>query len=93
MQLLVSGIGRIEAKSGCQNCHISRDVSAENRLHYSETWAAENEFRQHVQSEEFLRVLTAMDMCSEEPSIVIGNLSGHTGLTYLQELCDRREAG
>jgi hypothetical protein len=27
-----------------------------------------------------------MDMCCEEPQVVIGNLSGRSGIAYLQEL-------
>lgn len=89
-QLIVSGIGRIEAKSGCQHCLILRDAVSENRVRYSEIWATDDEFQQHVQSEEFRRILAAMDMCSEEPAVTIGKFSGHIGLTYLQQLCDRR---
>jgi len=39
-----------------------------------------------VKAEEFRRVLIALDMSSEEPRIVVGNLSEHGGLEYLREL-------
>ena len=32
------------------------------------------------------RVLIAVDLCSEEPRIVVGNLSGHSGMEYLRKL-------
>jgi hypothetical protein len=37
-------------------------------------------FREHVRSEEFRRVLIAMDMSSEEPRIVVGDLPAHSGM-------------
>lgn len=93
IQLLVSVGGRIEAKPGCLDCLVSRDSISENRMRYSESWASEPPLLRHLQSDEFQRVLLAMDMCCEEPQVAIGNFSGQTGLLYLQELCVRREAG
>ena len=43
-----------------------------------------------IKDEEFRRVLIALDMSSEEPRIVVGTLSGHSGMEYLREL---RESG
>ncbi len=86
IQLLLSGVGRTEAKLDCRACTVARDANEPNRVRYSETWKLESAFRKHVQSEEFRRVLMAMDMCCEEPQVVIGNLSGRSGISYLQEL-------
>jgi quinol monooxygenase YgiN len=93
IQLLVSGSGRIEAKPGCGESLIARDSVEENRVRYSETWATDAALQRHLQSEEFRRVLFAMDMCCEEPQVAIGNFAGHTGLLYLQQLCDRQKTG
>jgi quinol monooxygenase YgiN len=86
VQLLLSAVGRTEAELGCQACTVARDAADENRVRYSETWDSEAAFQRHVQSEEFRRVLVAMDMCCEEPQVVVGNLSGQRGMTHLQEL-------
>jgi quinol monooxygenase YgiN len=93
VQLLVSVGGRIEAKQGCQSFSVARDAVDADRIHYRETWASEAALQRHVQSEEFRRILVAMDMCSEEPQVAIGNFAGHTGLVYLQKLCGRQGAG
>lgn len=86
VQLLVSGIGRTEAKPGCRECLVARDAASEGHLRYSEAWDVEASFRRHIRSEEFQRVMVAMDMCSEEPRITIGELSGRKGMEYLKEL-------
>lgn len=84
--MLVSGIGRTEAKPGCYECVVAQDVAEPGRVRYREAWESQDAFQRHVQSDEFRCVLTAIDMCCEEPRVVIGNLSGKGGITYLQEL-------
>jgi quinol monooxygenase YgiN len=94
IQLLVSTIGSTEAKPECRECVVARDASDDLRIRYSEAWDSESAFRRHLQSSEFRRVLTAMDMCQEEPGVTIGSLSGRSGMAYLQELRethDRKE--
>ena len=53
--------------------------------------AARPAFRKHLRSEEFRRVLMAMDMCCEEPKVLVGNLSGGSGMDYLRELRGQRQ--
>ena len=91
LQLLRSAVGMIESKPGCQTCSVAQDAADATRIHYNETWASEALFRRHALSEEFRRILIAMDMCREEPDVVIGNFSGQ-GLTYLKQLCDQSGA-
>lgn len=86
IRLLLSSVERTEAKPKCRACTVLRDASDGCRVRYSESWISKTAFEQHVLSEEFRRVLVAMDMCCEEPQVVIGNLSGHSGISYLREL-------
>lgn len=89
--LLLSGVSRTEAKAGCLACSVARDAVDPARVRYSETWSNETAFRRHVQSQDFQRVLAAMDLCCEEPQVVVGNLAGHRGIAYLQHLRDHQE--
>lgn len=89
VQLLLSSVSRTEAKVGCRACTVALDVKEPSLVHYSETWNDEVAFRRHIQSREFQRVLAAMDMCCEEPQVVIGNLAGHSGFSYLKELREK----
>lgn len=91
LELLRSSLGFTEASPGCQACSVAHDAVDATRIHYRESWSSEADFQRHTRSEEFRRVLLTMDLCSEEPQVVIGNFSGHSGLTYLQKLCDRQE--
>jgi quinol monooxygenase YgiN len=66
------------------------DADDAGLVHYVEEWDSAEAFRQHLQSEEFRRVLIALDLCCEEPRIMVGNLSGEIGMAYLRKL---REEG
>jgi len=83
VQLLLSTIDRTESKTGCQSCSVARDAVEARRVRYNEIWKNEVVFRKHVQSEEFQRVLVAMDMSCEKPTVTVGTLTGQTGIAYL----------
>jgi len=86
VRLLLSVKGNIQAKRGCRACGVGMEADDSGLVHYREEWESAEAFRQHVRSEEFRRVLIAMDMCCEEPRIVVGNLSGHIGMAHLRTL-------
>ena len=89
LELLLTAIGFTEATPGCLSCSVARDVLDTAQVHYTESWTSEAGFQRHARSEEFRRVLLTMDMCCEEPRVMVGNFSGHAGLTYLHQLCDQ----
>jgi quinol monooxygenase YgiN len=86
VRLLLSVKGDILTKRGCRACDVATEAADAGVVHYREEWESEEAFREHVRSEEFRRVLIAMDMSSEEPRIVVGNLSGHGGMEYLRSM-------
>jgi len=86
VRLLLSVKGELLTKRGCRACDVSTEAADPVVVHYREEWESEEDFREHVRSEEFRRVLIAMDMSCEEPRIIVGSLSGHSGMAYLREL-------
>jgi quinol monooxygenase YgiN len=90
VQLLLSVRGYIQAKLGCRACEVGMEAEDAGLVHYREEWESAEAFQKHVQSEEFRRVLNAVDLCCEEPRIVVGNLFGQLGMEYLRKL---REEG
>lgn len=93
VNLLVSVVGLTKARSSCKTCSVARDASEEGVIHYCEAWDSVSAFQRHLHSDTFRRVLTAIDMCIEEPQVTIGDLSGRRGIAYLQELRDNNVAG
>jgi len=65
---------------------MARDAGEEGTLRYTEEWMSEDAFRRHVQSEDFWPILIAMDLCSTEPQVRIGDLAVRGGLDLLLQL-------
>jgi quinol monooxygenase YgiN len=86
VRLLLSVQGEILAKRGCCACDVAVEAADPYVVHYREEWESDKTFHEHVRSEEFRRVLIAMDLSCEEPRIVVGNLTGHSGMSYLRNL-------
>jgi quinol monooxygenase YgiN len=91
VRLLLSVKEHIRAKHGCHACTIGREADDPGLIHYHEEWESAEWLRRHVRSEEFQRVLIATDLACEEPRIVVGNLSGQSGMAHLHAL--REEGG
>ncbi|MGB7971933.1 MAG: antibiotic biosynthesis monooxygenase [Candidatus Deferrimicrobiaceae bacterium] len=92
VRLLLSVKGSIQAKHGCHACMIGLEAADASLIHYHEEWESGEDFYQHIHSDEFQRVLIAMDLCIEEPRIVFGNFSGHCGMASLRKLREREIA-
>jgi quinol monooxygenase YgiN len=86
VRLLLSVRENIRAKRDCHACEVGLEAREEGFVHYREEWKSGEAFINHVQSAEFRRVLFALDLCCEEPRIVVGNLSGRTGISNLLKL-------
>lgn len=85
-KLLFSVVGQIEVKPGCRRCLVGRCMGEDCCIAYQEMWDSEKAFRRHIRSEEFQRVLAAMDLCDQEPGVMIGTLTGNCGIEFLRKL-------
>jgi len=86
LELLRSTAGLTRAKPGCRCCRVARDVADETVLHYSEEWDTDAAFRLHVRSNDFWPVLVTLDLCAEEPQVVIGELHATCGMDALRAI-------
>ena len=86
LRVLRSVTGITMAKSGCRASSVGQDSDDKELFRYREEWDSESAFLRHVRSEEFQRVLVAMDMCREEPRVLVGDLSGDSGMGCLRKL-------
>jgi len=89
VQLLRSVVGQIEVKPGCRCCWVGRNVGEDSWIDYREEWDSEKAFSRHIRSEEFQRVLAAMDLCDQEPQVMIGTLRANRGIGFLSTLRGR----
>ena len=90
VELLLSVRGSIQSKRACRVCNVGIDAADACLIHYTEEWESTEAFHNNLRSEEFRRILIAVDMGCEEPQVVVGKLSGESGIAYLLKV---REEG
>ncbi len=88
VELLKSAVEPTRVKPGCRGCYMTRDAGDEGTLRYIEEWTSAEAFRRHVRSDDFWPILIAMDLCSSEPQVRIGDLAVRGGLDFLLQLRD-----
>lgn len=86
VRVLVAAIGPTKVKAGCRSCRAERDLNEDGLVHYLEEWDRSDEFRRHVLSREFRRVLMAMDMCCQKPEVTLGDLVARRGMHVLRAI-------
>lgn len=85
-ELLLSTLDRTHAKYECLDCRMISEPSEPMRIRYEEQWSSEAAFITHATSDEFRRVLNAMDLCGEMPEVKVERLYTDRGIECLKTL-------
>ena len=86
LELLLSAAGPIRAKVGCRCCRVESDAKDVRAVRYTEEWASRGAMENNIRSADFWRILLALDLCDEEPHVMIGDVTASTGMEALQML-------
>ena len=87
---LRSVLGPTQAEPSCSASQVYEEDGPDSAILYVEEWNSESEFRDHVRSELYRRVLAAIDLSKSAPEVCIYNVSNVQGLELVQEI---RESG
>jgi quinol monooxygenase YgiN len=72
-------IGPTNAQPGCLHCELFGSTQNDDQLILLEKWESQENLEKHIQSDEFRKVMAAMDSACEPPEISfyeIGSLGG-----------------
>jgi quinol monooxygenase YgiN len=73
-------------KPGCLACEISETHGDDPVIQYVEQWQTQEGLSRHIQSDLFVRVLTAMELAREEPEIRFYEVAEARGLEFIEAL-------
>ena len=82
--------GPTQAEPSCSASQVYEEDGPESAVLYVEEWESESEFRDHVRSELYRRVLAAIDLSKSAPEVCFYTVSNVQGLELVQEI---RESG
>ena len=70
---------------GCTSCRIYEDMQEDNVIMFEERWRSEAELEKHLQSEEYRKVLLAMDMALKHPEVRFNRVSATSGIETIEK--------
>jgi len=76
----------VQLKRGCLESGIYQACEEFTMILYLETWQSKEEMDRHIQSDLYLRLLNAMDLCREKPDTCFHEVSEAKGLELVERL-------
>jgi quinol monooxygenase YgiN len=90
MQTLLSMIEPMENESGCQSCHVFRDIEDKNVFSLIEEWETRKDLDDHIKSYRFSVLLGAKSLLCEPPQIEIYTVSQSEGIEAIDAVRGKR---
>ena len=82
--------GPTQAEPSCSASQVYEEDGPEQAILYVEEWKSESEFRDHVRSDLYRRILAAIDLSRSAPEVRFYDVSTVQGLELVQQM---RESG
>lgn len=84
LQTLRSVLGPTQVQPGCISCRVyAHDVENENALILLEEWKTQEDLERHLGSDDYRRILAAMDLASTAPEITFNTVSHTQGMEVI----------
>ena len=86
LETIRSMIGPTSAQPGCLHCDFFGSTQNDNKLILLEKWESHEYLEQHIKSDEFRKVLAAMDAACEPPTINFYEIESAAGLELVEKV-------
>jgi quinol monooxygenase YgiN len=91
LQILGSIKGPVQALRDCLECRVCQEESGEGMIVYLEQWQSWEAFMRHLRSETYAKILEAIELSREMPSVAFFEVSSIKGMDLLNAV--RSEKG
>ena len=78
-------VERCKFEQGCISCRLYQGVEVEHLILLDQLWEKEKDLERHLQSDEYHKVLLAVDMALEPPEIRFETISRTTGFETIKK--------
>jgi quinol monooxygenase YgiN len=86
LKTIHSMIGPTSAKSGCIDCGFYSKTQNDDELILLEKWESQADLENYIRSEEFRKVLLAIDMANEPPEIYFHTIATTEGMDLVEKV-------
>ena len=86
LKTLRSLLGPTRVLPGCVSCRFYQDVENPNLLTLIEEWEDREALDRYIRSNDYRKILAAMDLASEPPEVQFCSVSSVLGMELIKEL-------
>jgi len=90
LRTILSMTGPTSVQPGCVNCELFSSTQNDDQLLLLEVWESRETLTQHIQSDEFRKVLAAMDSACEPPEVRFYETNFHEGMELIEEALNNK---
>jgi quinol monooxygenase YgiN len=84
LEILRSIQGPVAAETGCAACHIYEEDGPDGAIVLVERWASQPALEAHLLSENYRRILGALELSSSPPQVRFDHVSDSDGLELIE---------
>jgi quinol monooxygenase YgiN len=77
-------IGPTKVQPGCISCQFYQGLDDPDAMLFVEEWASREELNYHINSDQYLIILSLMELSDEAPEIKINTISNTEGLEAIE---------
>ncbi len=77
-------IGWTRVEPGCRGCHLLADLDEPRAIVLTEEWDSQDDLDRHLRSEEYRRVLAAIELSQEAPEIRFDTVENRSGFEVVE---------
>jgi quinol monooxygenase YgiN len=85
LRTIHSMLGSTSAQPGCLNCELFSNTQNDDKIFLLEIWDSKESLTKHLQSEEFRKVMSAMDSACEPPEVLFYETKSHEGMELIEK--------
>ena len=85
LRILRSTVEKSRILPGCLNSRIYLDLQEDNVIMFEELWRSEEELEEHLRSDEYRRVLLALEMALQHPEVRFNRISNSSGIETIEK--------
>ena len=86
-------LGPTAVAAGCIRCRLYQDASNENAFEWVEEWNTRENLDRHIRSDDYRRILEALELADQPPLVRFDTISGSEGMELIAEVRTRRIEG
>jgi quinol monooxygenase YgiN len=79
-------IGPTTVRPGCLHCSLYSNTSNDDELILLEKWESKDALEKHLRSDEFRKVIAAMETAREPPEISFNTVASTEGIEFVEKI-------